>query len=540
MKIPTLLGFLILIAGFQNVFGQKVPTEVKIIQQKTIEYVDNREQVKSHIIETENGKYLITANNQAALGKASEIGEYIVHPLGEGLRLKKTIPLEMKNRKLEFVKVLNGKIYFFSSMQLKKEKYFFYQTLNEKNMKLSPTQSIFQKENKGQSINVNRLAHELSPDGSKLLLYFIQQKGVKKFISFVTLDVKSDLAILNENEFELDSPSKKKSRLLRNALVDDNGQSYFLTKSRGQYYFQSFSKERKEPYKISFDNNAFTKKETAIIDLKIALGKNKTIKLFGLYAQEQLQRMKYSTYGIFQMEYSKDLTPVSQKPMFYQLDKDLTQQFNENKLSKDFFKKYQIKNIIQKENGNIILVSALTNHLDHIIDGKSPKDRFGNRSYADFPLSIGSQYFNEGNILISEISPDQKINWTTKLFKENDLVNGWEQNHSYFLHQKGDELFFIFFSYPESVDVDRDTRLEKKRKYRLKKHMVVVRVHEQGASDRQVLISNEDKKVFALHSEHSNSYSPDGFYLLKQNGNVEFPRSMDVYEVEVSLKSQGR
>jgi hypothetical protein len=398
---------------------------------------------------TEDGIYVIKYKRKSLLNLV-----YIIEHYNNKLNLvnSKELKLEYDGKELykQFTMYMNNELYIFSSFQNQKKKanYLFVQSLNLKT--LTPNKDLkmiaeidysgFSKYNSGS------FKHHLSPDSSKLLIYYDKpyDKGAKE---------KFGLHVYNSSMEEIWSaeysiPYVEELCDIEQTMVSDAGDVYMLAsvykekrkaKRKGkpnyQYHVLKYSDKAGE------NEYVVESKKKFLTDMRIAIAADNNIICAGFYSEMGT----YSIGGSYYMRIDSKTEEVIASN-YYEFGVDfitmnLTER-QEKKVKKKVARgndvemyEYDLRDIVLRDDGGILLTGE--QYYVRVVTTTTSTGNGGTTTTTTY-------YYYYNDIIVINISPEGIIEWTTKVPKRQVSTNDGGFYSSYTMAIVEDKLYFVF------------------------------------------------------------------------------------------------
>lgn len=408
---------------------------------------------------------------------------------------------EYKRKKYELIKKLNNQLYLFSSFSDKKTKKntLYVQTIDKKSLEpdtqLKPLAQIdFSGKRK---FNSGRYDFEFSRDSSKMLVYYSlpYEKGENQRLGLYVYD--KSFNKLWDNEITL--PYREDLFEVEDYQVDNEGNVHLLgvifkdkrrEKRKGEpnYNYQILSYHSSgtalTEYPIHIQNRFLT-------DMKIAVTKDQDIVCAGFYSEDGTFSIRGS-YFLRIDRATKEIETQSFKDfgidfitqnMRRGAEKTAKRKDEKGKNVELF--RYRLDDIILRADGGAVLLGeqyywySVTN---------TTTDANGNRNTST------TYYYNYNDIIVVNISPEGKIDWTEKIAKRQVTSNDNGFYSSYALAIVGGKLYFIFNDNSKNLTYSGEGKIHN---FIRNKDAIVVMVelNAKGEQDKKALFVARDADV---------------------------------------------
>ncbi len=387
------------------------------------------------------------------------------------LNLKQTKEVELElegkegERELEWVSFLNGEIYVFSSRADKKTKKnkLYVQKVDKSSLQftgtLQPLTVIdFSGEKKR---NAGFFGYEISPDSSKYLIYYEKpyQKGTKakyglqvydnqiKEIWNKTVTLPYIDQLFEIEQFEIDN----RGNVHLNGVVFKDRR---LEKRQGspnyEYHVLSYTKDSDsfEEYVIKYEGKFLT-------DMRILVSDNDDLYCGGFYSSMGTLSIEGSFFLVVDSK-----TKETKSSSFYKFGIDfITQNMSDREEAKAKKKaskgkkvelyKYRLDDMILRSDGGVLLIG------EQFYDYITTSTTYINGSAS----TTVTHHYVRNDIIVINISPDGKIDWTKKIGKRQHTTDDGGSWSSYALHVYGDKLYFVFNDNPKNLTYTGDGKM---------------------------------------------------------------------------------
>lgn len=477
-------------------FGQTKSKRVDILwgpEQKE----SKRSTLSDFIGNDANGIYLLSKRGTGLYGLNFV---YSIEHFDDKMIKTKSVELELKEQKereFEFIVYLNNNIYVFSSFinQKIKNNYLFVQSINKETLQPNnDLKMIAEIDYSGHSkYNSGKFNYKVSSDSSKFLIYYElpYDKNENECFGFHVFDV--SLNKLWEKQIVL--PYKDGLFEVEDFKVDNNGNVHLLG-----LIFQDKRKEKRngEPnYKyqiLSYYNNGNDLEEYYIqiedkflTDMKIAINNDdNTIICAGFYSSKGTYSIEGSYFLKIDSQTKEIISKEFQKFGIDFITQNMTER-GEKKTKKKVEKgkniemfQYDLDNIILKDDGGAILIGEqyyITSHTHST----------SNSSYITY-------YYHYNDIVLINISPEGKIQWTEKIPKRQVTRDDGGFYSSYAVSVVKDKLYFVFNDNPKNLFYKGKGKLYNFNKSK-ESLVVLVTVESDGTQIKEALFSAKDTKI---------------------------------------------
>lgn len=421
------------------------------------------------------------------------------------MKQSKSVDLELKDNKkerdYEFITHINNVLYVFSSFknQKLKKNFLFVQSLNKKTLlpdkDLKKIAEIDYSENS--KYNSGSYNYEISRDSSKVLIYYNlpYNKGESEAFGFHIFD--KNINQLWEKKITL--PYKEELFTVEDYKVDNAGNVHLL----GLIFKEKRQAKRNgnPNYKyqvLSYANNGSELKEYPIriegkflTDMQIAINDDEDIICGGFYSSEGTFSIEGS-YFLKINSRSKEI--VSKEFKEFGIDfitQNMTQK-EERKTIKKAAKgkstelyQYNLDNIIIKDDGGAMLIGE-----QYYVRTTTMKSTDANGMTSTRTMT----YYTYKDIIIINMSPDGKIEWTEKIAKKQISVNDGGFFSSYALSVVKDKLYFVFNDTPRNLLYKGEGQVYN---FNLGRESIVVLVtlDSQGKQVKEALFASRDANI---------------------------------------------
>lgn len=473
--------FLIFFSFFiQNVFfAQQELNFKKVAQSKPIS-LDKYESFLTKPIQTKDGIFYVKGKHR----------NYMLVKLSDDLKVfrQKKIKLKTNRRKhrFEFVIQLNEKILLFSSFVNKSinKRSLVYQEVNTATLEVSDASEPIV--NVGLRVindSPGTFNFEFSPDKSKVIFYSHKWKNDKRKVKISINVCDSNLnTIWTVDDFLVKKEYGFKMKY-GHPVIDNLGNVHFLKRIskkqgltfntyKGEYDFYIFS--FLENGRIQKSNNIIPN-EKKLVELFLKVTSNQDLIGMGFFNTKDPGHID----GIAHITFNKNGLPLNKQMIFSPVDSySENTSLNQNEPFKSkILPFYNIKNIIEKPSGNLVLIAEDSNI-------KS----YGNySSYLPSSKNIGSNessYYYHGEMIIIENKKNGNPNWIFRIPKFGREEYNKIGNQSFLFLQNGGRLTFIFNDHPEKLT--KMMRMPRK-----KSHISIANIDTNGNTLRNLLFPNE-------------------------------------------------
>ena len=450
----------------------------------------------------ETGIYAIKKKIRALYGLNSPI---TLEHYDQKMALSKSVEIELKEqkkkRKFEFIIHIDNEMYIFSSFanQKLKKNFLFVQGLDKKTLQpKKDLKKIAEIDYSGKSkYNSGSFDYEISRDSSKVLVYYNlpYDKGESEKFGFHVFD--KSMNQLWEKKITL--PYKEELFELEDYEVDNRANVYLL----GTIFKEKRKEKRKgKPnYKyqvLSYSNNGSELKEYPIkiegkflTDMQIAINDEQDIICGGFYSSEGT----FSIEGSYFLKIDGQTKEIKSKG-FQEFGIDfITQNMTVRKKKKTKKKaakgkdtelyQYDLNNIILRDDGGAVLIGE-----QYYVDVVIITTTGANGSMSTTAKS--HYYYND--IIVINMSPDGKIEWTKKIAKSQGTVDDVGFFSSYALSVVKDKLYFVFNDNPRNLFYKGTGKLYNFNKSK-ESLVVLVTLDSEGNQTREALFSAREADI---------------------------------------------
>lgn len=453
-------------------------------------------------------EYLGKDDNNYYLIKSLKRGEkYTINTFGKDMNLKKELIIDMKHNGkhtmyYEGSYLLKNKIYVFSSLPNKKTRInkLFCRAFDKND--LSP----------GKLIEIEELPYEkkkrtggfgvvASEDESKILVYLNKpfEKNAPEKFGFTVLS--SDLKELWKKDIEL--PYTEQFFSIKDYQVNNDGDVYLLgqefkedrsARKKGTPYFKYHilayldNGKRIKDYDINLEDKFIT-------DITYKIAKNGDLICSGLYSKNGTYSIKGAFYMLIDFE-SRKIKNNSIK----EFDQDfITQGWSDKAIAKAKKKEvkkdkaielyeYDLKDFILREDGGAVL---LAEQYFVRVSTYTTRDANGNTT----TRTVYHYYYND--IIVININPEGKIEWTTRVEKNQHSTNDGGALSSYVLQVDKDMLHLVYNEDARNY-FEKEERKQMSRKDKKANLTVITTIDKKGEQEKEILINASEENTYPV------------------------------------------
>ncbi len=433
--------------------------------------------------------------------------EYAINSFGKNMNLTKEVIIDMKhhgNYKMNYEGsyLLNNSIYVFSSFPDKKTK------INKLYCRAFDKSSLAP----GKLVEIEELPYEkqrrkggfgveVSEDESTLLIYLNKpyEKDAPEKFGFTVLN--SELKELWKKDIEL--PYTEQLFTIEDYQVNNDGDVYLL----GQEFKENRKDRRKgEPnYKYhilayldggkKIKDYEINLEDKFITDVTYKIAKNGDLICSGLYSENGTHSVK----GAFYMMIDFDTRKIKNNSLKEFDEEFITQGWSDKAIAKAKKKEvkkdkaielyeYDLKDFILREDGGAVL---LAEQFFVRIRTYTTTDSQGNRT----TRTEYHYYYND--VIVININSEGKIEWATKIEKNQHSVNDGGYLSSYVLQVDEDKLHLIYNESARNY-FKKEERKEMKRKDKIARLTVIATVDNRGEYEKEILINVSEENTYPV------------------------------------------
>lgn len=481
MRLLLILFFSLILKN--TLFAQSEVSFKKIAQSRTITF-DKYESFLNKPIATKDGIFFIKGKSR----------KYMIVKLTDDLKVfkQKKIKLRTKKRKhrFEFLINHNDKLLLFSSYVNKNinKRSLVYSEINSSSLEVSPhSKPVANLQLRLLNDAPGIFNYEISQDKSKIVFYSNKWKNDKRkmLLSLYVFDSnlnkiwsKEDFLLKLENGFAM---------RIGNLVLDNLANIHCLKRVSKNQGITFNGEKAKYDYSIfSFFENGDTQssdiktKGNNIIDLGLKVKRNQDIIAMGFYNNENLEGVN----GIAHIPFDKNGAPLDDQLIF-----SLVNSYPEddrNSIWGNVLPFYNIKNIIEKPTGNLVLVAE---------DSKL-------KPYGSF------NHYHHGEMVIVENKADGNPLWMYEIHKDGSEEYTGVKNQSYLFFRKGDDLFLIFNNHPDNLNGGMKAP-------KVKSQITIAQIDTNGKATLKSLFPNEKPIRQRFTINHSGRISEDEILIFK-------------------------
>lgn len=458
---------------------------------------------------TEFVEYLGKDEENYYLIKSMKNGyQYAINSFGKDMNLRKEEVIDMKhsgNYKMNYEGsyLLKNKIYVFSSFPDKKTKLnkLYCRTFDKNNLTA------------GKLIEIEQLTYEknkrkggfgvvFSEDESKLLVYLnkpYEKNGPEKF-GFTVLT--ENLEEIWRKDIEL--PYTEQFFSIEDYQLNNNGEVYLLgqeftenrkervkDKPNYQYHILAYLENGKKikDYEINLEDKFIT-------DITYNIAKNGDLICSGLYSENGTFSVKGAFYMMIDFE-----TRLIKNNSLKAFDQEfITQGWSDRAIAKAKKKEvrkdkaielfeYDLKDFILKEEGGAILLAE--QYFIRVVTHTNTNPNTG----AIMTRTDYHYYYND--VIVININSDGKIEWATKIEKNQHSVNDGGFSSSYVLQVDEDKLHLIYNENARNY-FEKEDRKKMNRKDKTARLTVIATVDNLGEYEKQILINVSQENTYPV------------------------------------------
>ena len=450
----------------------------------------------------ETGIYAIKTKRKGLYGLNSTVTlEHYDKEMSQSKSVEIELEEQKKERNFEFIIHIDNEMYIFSSFanQKLKKNFLFVQGVNKKTLQPNKDlRKIAEIDYSGKSkYNSGNFDYEISKDSSKVLIYYNlpYDKGESEKFGFHVFD--KALNQLWEKNITL--PYKEELFDVEDYEVDNKGNIHLLA-----LIFKEKRKEKRKGdpnYKyqvLSYLNNGTELKEYPIkiegkflTDMQIAINDEQDIICGGFYSSEGT----FSIEGSYFLKINGETKEIKSKE-FQNFGIDfITQNMTKRQEKKTKNKaakgkdielyQYDLDNIVLRDDGGALLIGE--QYFVRVVTRTIP-DGNGNTS------TTTTYYYHYNDIIVINMSPDGKIEWSKKIAKKQVTRNDGGFFSSYALSIVKDKLYFVFNDNPKNLFYKGEGKLYNFNKSK-ESLVVLVTLDNEGNQTREALFSAKEADI---------------------------------------------
>ncbi len=431
---------------------------------------------------------------------------YSIDKVDENLNLIKNVELKLKHKgvDLTFEEILmfNNKIFLVTSVKDKRKKIksLFYQTINITllNTDSDPIKLSEINYDGGSHRNSGSFGFKTSEDESKLLIFYIlpHDKGEKEKFGFHVYD--NRLGEIWSRNIEL--PYAEELFKIEHYNIDNTGNIYVL----GKLYKEKAKNSRRGKPNYEYRLVSYVQNQEKRIEYKIALPNvflrdmnvvplvNGDFRCIGFYSEKSSFNVKGS-YVLKIDGKTKEI--LSSNTYEFTLD-FITQNMTARQTKKAKKKKakgkdvefyeYDIKDIVVKEDGGIIMIAE--QYFIQVVTHTTTNANGGTTTTTTY-------YYNYNDIIAVSISAEEEIEWARKIPKTQVTANDGGFYSSYYFKVIGDKMYFLYNDNKENLKMVRAGKVANFNKGKKSSVTVCVSMDFEGNIQKTKLFSFEATEV---------------------------------------------
>ncbi len=432
---------------------------------------------------------------------------YAINSFDKNLKLKNEVIIDMKIRggstmDYEAAYLIQNEIFIFSSFADKKTRInkLYCRTFDKDTFKAGKLTEIaelpYEKKRKTGGFGL-----EISDDEETLLIYLNKpyQKNAPERYGFTIID--KDLNKLWEKDIEL--PYTEQFFIIENYTINNDGDVYLLGqefkedkkdrikgKPNYKYHVLAYLDKGKKvkDYEINLEDKFIT-------DITFKVAKNGDLICSGLYSKNGTSGVKGAFYMVIDFE-TRQIKNNSLK----EFDESfITQGWSDKAITKAKKKEikkdkaielyeYDLKDFILREDGGAVLVAE--QYYVRVVTTTTTDSQGRTTTRTTYHY-----YYND--IIVVNITPKGRIEWATKIEKNQHSVNDGGYLSSYALQVIGDQLFFIFNESARTY-FEKEERKEMNRKDKKAYLTILTTVESNGEYEKEILVNVSEESTYPV------------------------------------------